>query len=195
MGEEDEEDEEETLSPAERAKLNEQFSPWSLLLEGCDPRRTCRNVSRKIDEARKKANAGPPIHMVFSVDSGKRYEWLALAFQFWWKRSQKWKTKGSRFTRLLSSAGAKPDHLMDKIPTFVAPLPEEFKTDHYLPYNKIVSVKNWIEAEHKNLPPDQIIAIMDVDIVLLEDLSYLAVDVKKGKVNAKKTMIYLGVVV
>lgn len=75
---------------------------------------------------------------------------------------------------------------MDKIPTFVAPLPEEFATDRYLPYNKIVAVKSWIEAEHKNLPPDQIVAIMDVDIVLLEDLSYLAVDVKKGKVRGGK---------
>jgi hypothetical protein len=63
-------------------------------------------------QARKLANAGPPIHMVFSVDSGKRYEWLSLAFQFWWKRTQNWKTKGSRFTRLLSTAGAKPDKLM-----------------------------------------------------------------------------------
>lgn len=57
---------------------------------------------------------------------------------------------------------------MDKIPTFVAPLPEEFEHDKYLPYNKIVAVLHWIQAEHKNLPPDQIIAIMDVDIVLLE---------------------------
>ncbi len=168
------------------------FSPWSLLFESCDPKRTCRNVQKKIDAARKKANAGPPIHMVFSVDTGKRYEWLALAFQFWWERTQN-KAKGSRFTRLLASPNAQPDHLMDKIPTFVAPLPEEFSTDHYLPYNKIVSVLKWIEAVHSSLPPDQIIAIMDVDIVLLEDLSYLAVDVKKGHpMGAKGFMSFTG---
>lgn len=82
----------------------------------------------------------------------------------------------------------------------------------YCRYNKIVSVLEWIKAEHANLPPDQIVAIMDVDIVLLEgtswlcifslfsffsviflDLSYLAVDVAKGKpMGAKGFMSFTG---
>ncbi len=188
----EDEEEDEELSMEEKMKGKDAgFSPWNLLFESCDPSRTCRSVQKKIDDARKRANAGPPIHMVFSVDTGKRYEWLAQAFQFWWKRTQDWKVKGSRFTRLLSAD--RPDHLMDKIPTFVAPLPVEFAHDRYLPYNKIVSVMKWIEAEHKNLPPDQIVAIMDVDIVLLEDLSYLAVDVKKGRpMGAKGFMSFTG---
>lgn len=191
--ESDEDDDEERSLEQKLRERDDSFSPWSLLFESCDPRRTCRNVSKRIDDARKRAGAGPPIHMVFSVDSGKRYEWLALAFQFWWKRTQN-QAKGSRFTRLLSTPHARPDHLMDKIPTFVAPLPEEFEQgDHYLPYNKIVSVLRWIQAEHANLPADQIIAIMDVDIVLLEDLSYLAVDVRKGHpMGAKGFMSFTG---
>ncbi len=36
-------------------------------------------------------------------------------------------------------------------------------------------------ATHAQLPKDQIVVIMDVDVVLLEDISYLAVNVKKGR--------------
>ena len=171
------------------------YSPWNLLFESCDPRKTCSHVRRKIDAKRKALNLGPPIHMVFSVDQGARYEWLSLAFQYWWKRTQKWKEKGSRFTRLLSTKSGGPDHLMDEIPTFVSPLPEEFgKGDHYLPYNKIVSVYHWTRSqEFKDLPAGQVIAIMDVDIVLLDDLSHYALDVGPGRpLGAKGFMAFTG---
>lgn len=158
-------------------KFSMDFSPWTLLSESCDPGQSCQTTLKILDKKYKEANAGPPLHMVFSVDGGKRYEWLVQAFQFWWKRSQNQK-KGSTMTRLLSSRG--PDHLMDKVPTFWSAEPEEFKTDRYVPYNKIVSVLKWIQQEHKNLPPDAIVVIMDVDIVLLEDISYMAVNVRKG---------------
>lgn len=50
----------------------------------------------------------------------------------------------------------------------------------YVPYNKITSVMQWIMAKHAELPKDQIVVIIDVDVVLLEDISYFAVNVKKG---------------
>lgn len=74
---------------------------------------------------------------------------------------------------------------MGKVPSLVVDLPPEFKTDRYLPYNKIYSTLAWIQKEHANLPPDQIVVIMDVDIVLIEDLSYIAVDV--GKVEKRRS--------
>lgn len=51
----------------------------------------------------------------------------------------------------------------------------------------------WIVANHAKLPPDQIVVIIDVDVVLLEDISYLAVNVKKGSpLGAKGFMSFTG---
>jgi hypothetical protein len=45
---------------------------------------------------------------------------------------------------------------------------EEFKRDLYVPYNKITAVLQWIQAMHDTLPPDAVVCIIDVDVVLLE---------------------------
>lgn len=129
--------------------------------------------------------------MVFNVDKNEKYTWLVQFFQFWWNQSQD-KSKGSTFTRLLTSDT--PDSLMDKIPTFLAKPPHELLAqDHYVPYNKITAVMEWIVAKHASLPVDQIVVIIDVDVVLLEDISYLAVDVKKGApMGAKGFMSFTG---
>jgi hypothetical protein len=50
----------------------------------------------------------------------------------------------------------------------------------------------WIMAKHAELPKDQIVVIIDVDVVLLEDVSYFAVNVKKGSpLGAKVTVGFL----
>lgn len=61
---------------------------------------------------------------------------------------------------------------MDRIPTFLSATPPELAEDAYLPYNKIRSVLDWIQAEHARLPKDQIVVIMDVDIVLVDDIRW-----------------------
>lgn len=134
---------------------------------------------------------GPALHMIFNVDQGEKYSWLVLFFQHWWNKSQN-KAKGSTFTRLLTSET--PDSLMDKVPTFLAKPPLElFASDRYVPYNKITAIKQWIEATHATLPKDQIVVIIDVDVVLLEDVSYLAIGVKKGSpMGAKGFMSFTG---
>ena len=110
-------------------------------------------------------------------------------FAFWFNQTQD--LSRSRFTRLLTAD--KPDELMDKIPTFLCKPPEELRTDNYLPYNKIVSVLEWIEAKHTELSDDTIVVIIDVDVVLLEDISYLAVNVKQGSpMGAKGFMSFTG---
>jgi hypothetical protein len=55
-----------------------------------------------------------------------------------------------------------------------------------VPYNKITSIMQWIEAKHDQLPADAIVCIIDVDVVLLEDISFLAVGVGKGKPRGAK---------
>ncbi len=45
------------------------------------------------------------------------------------------------------------------------------------------------QAEHAKLPADQIVCIIDVDVVLLEDISYLAVNVKKGAPMGAKVAV------
>jgi hypothetical protein len=87
-----------------------------------------------------------------------------------------------------------PDSLMDKIPTFMCKPPHDLLAkDSYVPYNKITSVMQWIQAKHAELPADQIVVIMDVDVVLLEDISYFAVNVKKGQpLGTKGFMSFTG---
>lgn len=129
--------------------------------------------------------------MIFNVDSNEKYNWLVQFFSFWWHQSQD-KSKGSTFTRLLTAD--RPDGLMEKIPTFMCKPPRELMAkDNYVPYNKIASVLEWIQAKHATLPEDQIVVIMDVDVVLLEDISYFAVNVKKGQpLGTKGFMSFTG---
>lgn len=48
-------------------------------------------------------------------------------------------------------------------------------------------------ARHDKLPADAIVCILDVDVVLLEDISYLAVDVKRGHpLGSKGFMSFAG---
>lgn len=75
---------------------------------------------------RQAKKAGPPLHMVFNVDKNEKYTWLVQFFSFWWHQSQD-KSKGSTFTRLLTSD--QPDGLMDKIPTFLCKPPVELQKD------------------------------------------------------------------
>ncbi len=170
---------------------NDKWAPWMLLGQPCDPALTCLAARKRLDAKFKQEKAGPPLHMVFNVDSNPKYQWLVQFFSFWWHQSQD-KKKGSTFTRLLTADG--PDGLMDKIPTFLCKPPRELLSqDAYVPYNKITSVMQWIQAKHAELPADQIVVIMDVDVVLLEDISYFAMNVKKGQpLGTKGFMSFTG---
>jgi len=161
------------------ADLNEHdWSPWNLLSNACDPHRTCRAALKKQDAERKAKGLGPPLHLLFSVTAMEKFEWESRFFMYWYNTSQTLSKRGS-VTRLLTAAHE--DHLMDEIPTFVAEPPtEDMNRDSYVPYNKITSILQWINAKHDELPEDAIVVILDVDVVLLEDIAYLAVDVKRG---------------
>ena len=63
---------------------------------------------------------------------------------------------------------------------------EDMKRDAYVPYNKITSILQWIRAKHDELPEDAIVCIIDVDVVLLEDIAYMAADVSRGHPLAAK---------
>jgi hypothetical protein len=54
------EDDEDNDTPiSHKLKMNEDsFSPWSLLFESCDPKKTCRNVSKKIDAVIRRESFG-----------------------------------------------------------------------------------------------------------------------------------------
>jgi hypothetical protein len=169
----------------------DKWAPWVQLGQPCDPNLTCMAARKRLDEKHRLAKDGPPLHMIFNVDSNPKYTWLVQFFSFWWNQSQD-KSKGSTFTRLLTAD--KLDNLVDKIPTFLCKPPTDLlKADNYVPYNKITSVMQWITAKHASLPKDQIIVIMDVDVVLLEDISYFAMNVKKGApLGAKGFMSFTG---
>jgi hypothetical protein len=169
----------------------DRWAPWMMLGQPCDPDSTCLAARKRSDAKLKAEKAGPPLHMVFNVDSNPKYQWLVQFFSFWWQQSQD-KSKGSTFTRLLTAD--KPDSLMDKIPTFMCKPPHDLLAkDSYVPYNKITSVMQWIQAKHAELPADQIVVIMDVDVVLLEDISYFAINVKKGQpLGTKGFMSFTG---
>lgn len=155
------------------------WSPWTLLCNVCDPLRTCRAALKKQDAERKAKGIGKPLHFVFSVTAMQKFEWQSRFFLYWYNVSQTL-TKAGSVTRLLTAS--RGDHLMNEVPTFVAKPPtEDMARDSYVPYNKITAVLQWIQAKHDQLPPDAIVCIIDVDVVLLEDIAYMAADVERGK--------------
>jgi hypothetical protein len=155
------------------------WSPWTLLCNVCDPLRTCRAALKKQDAERKAKGIGKPLHFVFSVTAMPKFEWQSRFFMYWYNVSQTITKRGS-VTRLLTAA--RGDHLMGEVPTFVAKPPvDDLSRDAYVPYNKITSVLQWIQAKHDELPADAIVCIIDVDVVLLEDIAYMVADVERGK--------------
>jgi hypothetical protein len=170
--------------PVDQASVDgsdEAVSRWSLLSSLCDKAISCKSALRRRMAIRKQKGEGKPVHIVFSVTPMAKYEWQSRFFMFWYNQTQTLQRKlGGTVTRLLSAAHG--DHLMDEIPTFVARSPTDlFAVDNYVPYNKITSVMQWVMEVGPTLPDDAIVCILDVDVVLLEDLSHLMVDVKKGK--------------
>lgn len=81
---------------------NDKWAPWVQLGQPCDPKLTCMAARKRVDAKLKAEKAGPPLHMIFNVDTNVKYSWLVQFFAFWWNQSQD-KSRGSTFTRLLTA--------------------------------------------------------------------------------------------
>lgn len=88
-------------------------------------------------------------------------EWQVRYNTYWHRKSGQM----GGLTRLLSSN--RPDHLMDEVPTWVAPRALQLAKDNYSPYNKPMAIDHWLR--HSGVNADYII-IVDPDCVFLRPL-------------------------
>lgn len=136
--------------------------------------RPCLSALEPFDQRNKQWALAHPqnIHYIVSTTATAYMEWQARYSYYWFKKTQ---PLTSFYTRLL--AAEEMDHLGGEIPTY---LTQHFNMteDNYSAYNKPSSIVQWLEAGNpKNA---DIVAVMDVDIIMLEDLSHFAVGVQEG---------------
>jgi hypothetical protein len=89
------------------------------------------------------------LHTVFSVQPSRYFEWQSRFLAYHFNKS----AQAGPLTRLLS--GARADHLVTELRTWVAPPYRHLQYDPYVPYNKPAAIAHWLR--YSGARPDHLV--------------------------------------
>jgi len=101
------------------------------------------------------------LHTVFSVQPSRYFEWQSRFLAYHFNKS----AQAGPLTRLLS--GARADHLVTELRTWVAPPYRHLQYDPYVPYNKPAAIAHWLR--YSGARPEYVV-VVDPDCIFLRPL-------------------------